>query len=93
MTKSKLFRIIQADEIAYQIADGLISFSTIDLEPLNNILEKATSFSLVRRDEMLYSRFSELARWSINSDSLFLSDNGLLICLTEDMVEKYKAVA
>lgn len=93
MTKSRLISFIQEEEIAYQLADGLLSFSSIDKDPLIDMIQKSTAFTLVRRDEILDSRFTDLAEWSIEGDHLFLSDNGLLICLSENLMNRYMAVA
>ena len=93
MTKATLIKFIQHEDVAYQLVDGLLSFSSIDLDPLVDILKETTSLSSVHREKLLNSCFSDLAQWAIEGDYLFISDNGALICLSESLMDRYKSVA
>lgn len=93
MTITGLLKFVQQEEVAYQLVDGLLSFSNIDRAQIIESLQGAASLSLVNRDEMMEGAYSELANWSIDSDSLFLTNNGALVCLSKSLMESYRETA
>ena len=92
MDKKNILEIAKSQQIAFQFADGLITFTQSDgnnyeFEPeresineMKRCILKCKSLKVVAPEEC-DETFNELVSWSTPDDTLCLIDENLLLCI------------
>lgn len=97
IARQNLLKYIENEQIAFQFADELMSFTQLDvsgdenqkkeIEKLRNVIKHAHSIEIVNPKDVIDYRASDIGfnvfvKWSQPQDLLILVDGALLLCLS-----------